>query len=183
MMGRNLMCCWIPSMPIIHSSILAKKKVRFAAAISIYSFISDAHQVFHGLAFSASDREAWYVLNGLMHNDVVDSDIHSTDSHGSTDPVFALTYLLGIDFQPRIKEFYLQKLHGIAGMKIEQQQDYIINAGANINTKIIEEQWDNILRLVVSIKLKHTVPSQILKRLNRSGDPVLCPTKSSLFST
>ena len=150
--------------------------------ISIYSFISDAHQVFHGLAFSASDREAWYVLNGLMHNDVVDSDIHSTDSHGSTDPVFALTYLLGIDFQPRIKEFHLQKLHGIAGMRIEQQQDYIINAGANINNKIIEEQWDNILRLVVSIKLKHTVPSQILKRLNRSGDPVLCPTKSALFS-
>ena len=113
---------------------------------------------------------------------MVDSDIHSTDSHGSTDPVFALTYLLGIDFQPRIKEFHLQKLHGIAGMRIEQQQDYIINAGANINNKIIEEQWDNILRLVVNIKLKHTVPSQILKRFNRSGDPVLCPTKSALFS-
>ncbi len=134
--------------------------------ISVYSFISDAHQVFHGLVFSASDREAWYVLNGLMHNEVVDSDIHSTDTHGSTNPIFALTYLLGIDFQPRIKEFHSQKLYGIAGMKIEQQQDYIINAGPNINTKIIEQQWDNILRLVVSIKLKHTIPSQILKRLN-----------------
>ena len=66
--------------------------------ITLYSFISDAHQVFHGLAFSASDREAWYVLNGLMHNQVVESDIHSTDTHGSTDIVFALCYLLGIDF-------------------------------------------------------------------------------------
>lgn len=134
--------------------------------ITIYSFISDAHQVFHGLAFSASDREAWYVINGLMHNDIVDSDIHSTDSHGSTDIIFAITYLLGIDFQPRIKEFHLMKLHGIAGMKIEAQQDYVINAGANINTQIIEDQWDNILKLITSIKLKHTVPSQILKRLN-----------------
>lgn len=134
--------------------------------ITVYPFISDAHQVFHGLAFSASDREAWYVLNGLMHNEVVQTDIHSTDTHGSTDIVFALTYLLGIDFQPRIKEFHLLKLHGIAGMKIGQQQDYIINAGANINTQIIEQQWDNILRLVTSIKLKYTVPSQILKRLN-----------------
>jgi TnpA family transposase len=134
--------------------------------ITIYPFISDAHQIFHGLAFSASDREAWYVLNGLMYNDIVDSDIHSTDTHGSTDIIFALTNLLGIDFQPRIKEFHLLKLHGIAGMRIEQQQDYIINAGANINTQIIEQQWDNILRLVTSIKLKHTVPSQILKRLN-----------------
>lgn len=134
--------------------------------ISVYSFISDAHQAFHGLAFSAADREAWYVLNGLTYNEVVESDIHSTDTHGSTDIIFALTYLLGIDFQPRIKEFHLLKLHGIAGMKIEAQQDYVINAGANINTQIIENQWDNILRLVTSIKLKHTVPSQILKRLN-----------------
>jgi TnpA family transposase len=134
--------------------------------ITIYPFISDAHQVFHGLAFSASDREAWYVLDGLMHNDVVQSDIHSTDSHGSTDIIFALTHLLGIDFQPRIKEFHLTKLHGIAGMKIEQQVDYIINAGANINTQIIEKEWDSILRLVTSIKLKTTILSQILKRLN-----------------
>lgn len=134
--------------------------------ITIYPFVSDAHQIFHGLAFSASDREAWYVLDGLMHNDIVQSDIHSTDSHGSTDIIFALTNLLGIDFQPRIKEFHLAKLHGIAGMKIEQQIDYVINAGSNINTQIIEEQWDNILRLVTSIKLKNTIPSQILKRLN-----------------
>jgi TnpA family transposase len=134
--------------------------------ITVYPFISDAHQVFHGLAFSASDREAWYVLNGLMHNEVVETDIHSTDTHGSTDIVFALTYLLGIDFQPRIKEFHLLKLHGIAGMKIGQQEDYTINAGATINTQIIGQQWDNILRLVTSIKLKYTVPSQILKRLN-----------------
>jgi len=88
-----------------------------------------------------------------MHNDVVDSDIHSTDSHGSTDPVFALTYLLGIDFQPRIKEFYLQKLHGVAGMKIEQQQDYIINAGANINTKIVEEQWGRPVGIIFCVWL------------------------------
>jgi TnpA family transposase len=134
--------------------------------ITIYPFLSESHQIFHGLAFCASDREAWYVLDGLMHNEIVESDVHSTDSHGSTDIIFALTYLLGIDFQPRIKQFHLAKLHGMAGMKIEQQLEYIINAGPNINTQIIAQEWDNILRLVTSIKLKHTVPSQILKRLN-----------------
>lgn len=102
--------------------------------ITIYPFLSESHQIFHGLAFSASDREAWYVLDGLMHNEIVESDVHSTDSHGSTDIIFALTYLLGIDFQPRIKQFHMAKLHGMAGMKIEQQMDYIINAGPNINT-------------------------------------------------
>lgn len=37
---------------------------------------------------------------------------------------------------------------------------------APILTQIIAQEWDNILRLVTSIKLKYTVPSQILKRLN-----------------
>lgn len=154
---------------LLYDSIHANYSYKYFGkdkGITLYSFISDAHQVFHGLAFSASDREAWYVLNGLMHNQVVESDIHSTDTHGSTDIVFALCYLLGIDFQPRIKEFHLLKLHGTKDLSIENQQDYIINSGATINTKIIEEQWDNILRLVVSMKLKYTVPSQILKRLS-----------------
>ena len=66
----------------------------------------------------------------------------------------------------RIKEFHLLKLHGTKDLSLENQQDYIINSGATINTNIIEEQWDNILRLVVSMKLKYTVPSQILKRLS-----------------
>jgi TnpA family transposase len=34
-------------------------------SISIYSFISDSHQVFHGLAFSASDREAYGVARAV----------------------------------------------------------------------------------------------------------------------
>lgn len=154
---------------LLYDSIHANYSYKYFGkdkGITLYSFISDAHQVFHGLAFSASDREAWYVLNGLMYNQVVESDIHSTDTHGSTDIVFALCHLLGIDFQPRIKEFHLLKLHGTKDLSIENQQDYIVNSGATINTKIIEEQWDNILRLVVSMKLKYTVPSQILKRLS-----------------
>ncbi|MEQ8879793.1 MAG: Tn3 family transposase, partial [Cyclobacteriaceae bacterium] len=35
-----------------------------------------------------------------------------------------------------------------------------------INTDIIEEQWDNILRLLVTIKLRETTASRILKRLS-----------------
>ncbi len=38
------------------------------------------------------------VLDGLLHNEVVESDIHSTDTHGYTEVIFALTYLLGIQF-------------------------------------------------------------------------------------
>ncbi len=93
--------------------------------------------------FSAGDRESWYVLNGLLHNDVVSS--------------FAITHLLGIDFQPRIKEFYKQKLYGVAGLILGEGLNFVSNTGSNINTDIIAQQWDQILWLI-SLKLTHTTP-------------------------
>jgi hypothetical protein len=34
--------------------------------------------------FSAADRESAYVIDGLMHNEVVKSDIHSTKNIASS---------------------------------------------------------------------------------------------------
>jgi len=43
----------------------------------------------------AAERESAYVIDGLMGNDVVKSDIHSTDTHGFSEAIFAVTHLLG----------------------------------------------------------------------------------------
>lgn len=71
----------------------------------LYSFLDDRHRLFHSTTFSASEREAPYVVDGLLHNDVVESTIHSTDTHGFTEVNFALTTLLDIEFVPRIHGF------------------------------------------------------------------------------
>jgi TnpA family transposase len=47
---------------------------------------------------SASEREAAYVIDGLTQNDVIKSDINSTDTHGFTETIFAATHLLNTDF-------------------------------------------------------------------------------------
>jgi TnpA family transposase len=51
---------------------------------------------------SSAEREATYVIDGLMHNNVVKSDIHSTDTHGYSEVIFAVMHLLGFEFAPRI---------------------------------------------------------------------------------
>ena len=48
--------------------------------VSVYSFIDERDLLFHSIVFSAAERESAYVIDGLMHNDVVKSDIHSTDT-------------------------------------------------------------------------------------------------------
>jgi TnpA family transposase len=47
--------------------------------------------------------ESAYVIDGLMHNEVVKSDIHSTDAFGFSELVFAVGHLLGFSYAPRFK--------------------------------------------------------------------------------
>ena len=67
------------------------------------TFVDERHLLWHSPMISAADREGAYVIDGLMCNDVVRSDIHSTDSHGCNEAAFGLTHLIGFSFAPRIK--------------------------------------------------------------------------------
>ena len=101
-----------------------------------------------------------------MHNDVVKSDIHSTDTHGYNEMIFGVTHLLGISFAPRIKNFQKQTLYSFDGKSELRNKGYKVLSDKKINTQIINENWDNILRFVATIKLKHTTASQLFKRLS-----------------
>jgi TnpA family transposase len=48
--------------------------------VSAYTFLDMRHFFYHSLIISAAEHEAHYVIDGVMHNDVVKSDIHSTDT-------------------------------------------------------------------------------------------------------
>ena len=66
--------------------------------------------LWHSLVFSAAECESAYVIDGLMRNDVVKSDIHSTDSHGYSEAIFAVIHLLGVSYAPRIKSIGIRTL-------------------------------------------------------------------------
>ena len=134
--------------------------------VSSYTFNDEQHRLFYSTVISPSEREAAYVIDGLMQNEVVNSDIHSTDTHGFTEIVFAITHLLGISFAPRIRDFREQRLFATEARSIFKAKGYIVIPDQKIDTKSIEDEWDDILRLVVTIKLKHTTASQLFQRLS-----------------
>lgn len=68
--------------------------------LTVDSFIDERSLLFHSLVFSAAERESAYIIDGLMHNDVVRSDIHSSDTHGYSEAIFGTTHLLGISYAP-----------------------------------------------------------------------------------
>ena len=156
----------IPSLNASHSP----KYFGTGKGVSVYSFIDEKDRLFFYTVIRASERESGYLLDGLFHNEDVISDTHSTDTHGYSETVFGICYLLDVQFTPRIRKYQEQQLYTFKDKtrKYYEDQAYKIlpAKSAYINEDIIIEQWDSILRLLCTIKLKETLPSNILKRLS-----------------
>ncbi|HLX52848.1 MAG TPA: Tn3 family transposase, partial [Aquella sp.] len=146
--------------------------------ISNYSFIDDLNRLFYATAISP-DQEHSHVIDGLTHDRLIKSDMHSTDTHGYSDAIFAVMYLLGIDFAPRIKGLKHATLYAFIARKVYEDEGFKILPDRYIGVKLIEEQWDDILRLVATIKLNEVPASQIFKRLNSYSKqhPLYCALK------
>jgi TnpA family transposase len=134
--------------------------------VTSYSFIDHRNLLWYSTVFSPSEREAHYAIDGLMHNDVVKSDIHSTDTHGYSELIFGVTHLLGISFAPRIKNFKKQHLYSFEKVSVLKALGYKILPAGRIDLNLIAELWDDILRFVATIRLKMVTASQLFRRLS-----------------
>jgi TnpA family transposase len=129
---------------------------------TVYTFIDERQVLFYSTVISASEREAAYVLDGIVHNDVIKSDIHSTDTHGYTESIFGAAHLLGTSFAPRMKGL----IYDFDSKKRHTGKGHSIKPSRAINQKLITDNWEDILRFIVTIKLKKASASQLFKRLN-----------------
>ena len=102
---------------------------------------------------------------GLMHNDVIQSDIHSTDEHGFKEAIFCVTHLLGLSYAPRFKNLKKQILYQFRERRNEGAA-WVIMPAKYVNESAIRDSWDDLLRLVATIKLKEATASEIFRRLN-----------------
>ena len=132
----------------------------------IYTHISDQYSPFHSKLINVGIRESTYVLDGLLYHE---SDLkvkeHYTDTAGFTDHVFALMHLLGFKFAPRIRNFKEMKLFVPATASENNYPLLKTMLGGTINTKVIEDNWSDILRLATSIKQGTATASLLVKKL------------------
>lgn len=144
-----------------------------------YSFIDNKNRSTYATSISSAEREGAYVIDGLLHNPDIQSDIHSTDTHGYSEVIFAVMYLLGIFFAPRIKGLKRATLYGFYARKMYESQGFKIIPDRYINEDLIIKEWDNIMRLIATIKLGHCTASQVFKRLSSYSkqNPLYCALK------
>ncbi len=136
------------------------------SGVSVYVFTDHSHKMFYSIVMNSNEREAVYVIDGLMENDFVHSDIHSTDTHGYSEIIFATTNLLGYRFAPRIKNLKKQRIYSFSKRSDHVAKGHKILPSGTINFDLISKYWDMILRFVATIKLKKCSASDLFRRLN-----------------
>ena len=154
------------SMP--HRVLQQTYSTRFSDfALEFYTFIADNYAPFYSLPIECTDRDAAFVLDGLLYNESeLDLEEHYTDTHGYTEINFAAFAMLGRRFCPRIRGIQKQRLY-----RLDTERDYgalanlVGRADRTLDTQVIAEQWDRMGQFYASLTEGHTTASVALKRL------------------
>jgi len=136
-------------------------------ALEFYTFVADNYAPFYSLPIECTDRDAAFVLDGLLYNE---SDLpieeHYTDTHGYTEVNFAAFALLGRRFCPRIRGVQHQRLYRIDPDRAYGPLKSLVGrADRTIDTAVIAEQWDRMGQLYASLQGGYVTASVALKRL------------------
>jgi TnpA family transposase len=134
--------------------------------LSEYKYADSRGITFDNLLIGGTQPEAHVLFTGIFNSDAIEINRHSTDSHGATLANFAISLLSDMDFTPRIKNFQKCKLYAIKPKSAYAKLAYPLLPTKKIDTKIIENSYEDILRLVVSMKLRVTTSAQVFGRLN-----------------
>lgn len=138
--------------------------------ITYYNFTSDQFTGFHGLVVPGTLRDSLVVLVGLLEQQTsLRPKELMTDTSGYSDVVFGLFWLLGYQFSPRLADAGEARL-----WRLERNADYGVLdklARQQVKTELIEQNWDDLLRVAGSLKLGAVSALEIMRALHRGKKP------------
>lgn len=138
--------------------------------LTYYNFISDQSTGFHGIVITGTLRDSLYLLDGMQDQQTsLDIKEIMTDTAGASEIIFALFWLLGYQFSPRIAD-----VGGARFWRINPKADYgSLNDISNhkINENSMRKHWEDILRVAASLKLGHVSASDLIRSLFRKNRP------------
>ncbi len=138
--------------------------------ITYYNLTSDQFTGLNGIVVTGTLRDSLVLLSLLLgqQTPLQPSEI-MTDTGAYADSIFGLLWLLGYQFSPRISD-----VGGARFWRIDRSADYgALNrlARHTINTKRIEQQWDELLRLAGSLMMGVFQVESLMRTLQRRDRP------------
>jgi TnpA family transposase len=140
--------------------------------LSTYTHVTDQHATYGTKIIVATKREAHYVLDEILGNSTeLPITEHATDTHGVTLVNFGLFDLLGLQLSPRIRDLgkitlYRDGSHAAATARFPHAGPLLTR---RLNTDLIAEHYDDLLRLAGSLRFGHATASLLVGKLSASG--------------
>jgi TnpA family transposase len=135
-----------------------------------YNLLSDIYAGLNGIVVPGTLRDSLILLAVVLEQDTdLQPTTIMTDTGAYSDVVFGLFRLLGCHFSPRMADIGDSRF-----WRIDPKAEYgdFDKAGLHkINLQLITQQWDDILRLIGSLKLGKVSPKGIMQMLRLAGKP------------
>lgn len=148
---------------LIQNNLIGEQHIRYGAYGGIaYHQISDTYVALFCNFIACGVWEAVYILDGLLKNtSKLQPDTVHADTQGQSEPVFGLSYLLGIKLMPRMRTWNDVKFYRA---EINDSYSHIDQLFSDtINWKLIKTHWKDLMQVVISIQQGKVLPSMILK--------------------
>ncbi|MDJ0594534.1 MAG: Tn3 family transposase [Pleurocapsa sp. MO_226.B13] len=150
---------------LYEQNLLSEYHIRYGGYGGIaYHHVADSYVALFSHFISCGTWEAVYIIEGLLQNksDIQPETIHG-DTQGQSTPVFALSYLLGINLMPRIRNWKDLTFYRPDKETVYPHIDAWFTE--TIDWDLIRTHWQDLFRVVLSIQAGKISSDILLRKL------------------
>jgi len=166
-------------------SLLANYSFKYygkESGINVNNFVDPKQISFNVNVLSSSDREAPFLLDGLLEScerlwdlyspekltdEEVDLEhIHHADTHGYTEAVFSALWFKKILLQPHIAKVWEKNLFAYDKPTLKETQQGVVQANSTISQGTIKKHWNEMLRIMCSVILGFCPAHLVFRQLS-----------------
>ena len=166
---RNVVIADGTQMGLRQNTLMGEQHIRYGGFGGIaYHHISSEYIALFSHFISCGVWEAVYILDALLLNkSEYQPDTVHADTHGQSEPVFALAHLLGINLYPRMRTWNSVAFYR-PGQKTKYKHiDSLFTK--TVDWSLIELHWKDMMQVVLSIQAGKVLPSMLLRKLNSNN--------------
>jgi len=154
---------------LYEENLISEYHIRYGGYGGIaYHHVSDTYIALFSHFIPCGVWEAVYIIDGLLKNkSEIDPDTVHADTQGQSLPVFALSHLLGIKLMPRIRNWKDLKFFRPSKNTVYNHINPLFDEP--VNWDLIETHWQDLMRVVLSIKAGKVLPSTLLRKLGNNS--------------
>lgn len=138
--------------------------------VMIYWHVDKKSLCIYSQLKDCSSSEVGSMIKGIIDHDT-DMDMNRVfvDTHGQSVIGFAISYLLDFALYPRLKAINKQKLYYVDSGDTNKYKNIVEILKGSINWQLIEDNYDEIVKHMVALKLGIVTPSVLIKRFSNNN--------------